>query len=86
MLVYDDYVLDATSFASHHPGGPGLIKNFQTKDVTKEINAHQPLSLRLANSMAIGSFKKDIQRLIDPDRPLMSQIWNMDHKTYLNVV
>jgi cytochrome b involved in lipid metabolism len=35
LLVYDDYVLDATSFACHHPGGPGLIKNFQTKNVTK---------------------------------------------------
>lgn len=27
---------------------------------------HHPLSLRMANSMIIGSFKKEISRFIDP--------------------
>lgn len=34
LLVYDDYVLDATTFAHHHPGGAGLILNYQSKDIT----------------------------------------------------
>jgi cytochrome b involved in lipid metabolism len=30
-------VLDATSFAKHHPGGAGLILNYQSKDITKQM-------------------------------------------------
>lgn len=33
LLIYDDYVLDATSFAQHHPGGAGLIFNYRSKDI-----------------------------------------------------
>jgi cytochrome b involved in lipid metabolism len=79
-------VLDATTFAAHHPGGAGLILNYQSKNITDQMNGHHPLSLRMANSIVIGSFKKDISRLINPDKPLMDQIWDMDHETYLKVV
>jgi hypothetical protein len=47
---------------------------------------HHPLTLTYANSMAIGSFKKEISRIIDPSQPFMKQIWNLDHDNYLKVV
>ena len=78
-MVYNDYVLDATTFAHHHPGGAGLILNYQTKDVTQQMQAHQPLTLRMANSLIVGTFEKQIRKYIDPDQALMPQIWNMDH-------
>lgn len=34
LMIFDGYVLDATSFAAHHPGGAGLVLNYQTKDIT----------------------------------------------------
>jgi cytochrome b involved in lipid metabolism len=86
LLVYNDYILDATTFAAHHPGGAGLILNYQSKDVTEQMKSHHPLTLRMADSIVIGSFKKDLTKYINPDRPLMEQIWSMDHETYLHVV
>ncbi len=35
LVVFDNYVLDATTFAAHHPGGSGLILNYRSKDITK---------------------------------------------------
>ncbi len=86
LLVYDDYVLDATTFAHHHPGGAGLILNYQSKDITQQMKGHHPLSLRMADSIVVGSFKKEISRYIDPTKPLMDQVWDMDHETYLKIV
>lgn len=37
----------------------------------------------MADSLAIGSFANDVKRLIDPKRPLMGQIWNLNHQQYL---
>ena len=34
LVVFDTYVLDATTFATHHPGGAGLILNYKSKDIT----------------------------------------------------
>ena len=34
LVLYDDYVLDATTFAQHHPGGAGLILNYSSKDIS----------------------------------------------------
>ena len=79
LVVHDTYVLDATSFAKHHPGGAGLIMNYKSKDITQEMNAHHELSLVMADSMAIGTFQKQIKKHISPDLPLMKQIWNLDH-------
>lgn len=86
LMVFDGYVLDATSFAKHHPGGAGLILNYSSKDITKEMSAHHPLSLIMANSMVIGTFEKEIKRMINPDQALLPQIWNMDHQTYLKII
>lgn len=36
--------------------------------------------------MVIGSFEKDIKRMIDPNKALMPQVWNMDHQTYLKII
>ena len=47
---------------------------------------HHPLTLIMANSMVVGTFKKEIKRIIDPDLPLMPQIWKLDHDDYLKVV
>lgn len=84
--MYDDYVLDATTFAQHHPGGAGLILNYQNKDVSDQMKGHHPLSLRMADSIVIGSFTKEVSKLIDVNQPLMSQVWDMDHETYLKIV
>lgn len=86
LMIFDGYVLDATSFSKHHPGGAGLILNYSSKDITKQMSAHHPLSLIMANSMVIGTFEKEIKRLINPDQPLLPQIWNMDHQSYLKII
>lgn len=50
------------------------------------MNEHHPLSKHVANSMAIGTLDKSIDKIIDADKPLFEQIWKMDHETYLNNV
>lgn len=50
------------------------------------MKGHFPLSLKMANTMVIGTIEKDIRRVIDPTQPLMSQIWKMDHDSYLKLV
>lgn len=50
------------------------------------MKSHYPLSLVMANTMVVGKFKKDIERMINPDEALMPQIWRMDHETYLKVI
>jgi len=50
------------------------------------MQEHHPLSLQLAQSMVIGSFKKDINRVLDPRKPLASQIWNLTREEYQKVV
>ena len=77
LLILDGYVIDPTTFAAHHPGGKGLILKHQGLDITADMQEHHPLSLQLAQSMVIGSFKKDIKRLLNPRKPLASQIWNL---------
>lgn len=47
---------------------------------------HHPLTINMANTMAIGSFKKDIERLIDPNNALLTEIWKLNHEQYLHVV
>lgn len=78
LLILDDYVLDVTSFNSHHPGGGVLLRNKQLQDIKEEMKFHHPLTLIMANTMAIGSFRKEIHRLVDPDKPLSPQIWKAD--------
>lgn len=79
LVVFDDYILDATTFSKHHPGGAGLILNNKSKDITDHMKGHHPLTLRMADSLIVGSYKKEISKLIDPDVPLVEQIWKMDH-------
>jgi hypothetical protein len=59
-------------------GGSGLLLTYKGKDITEEFRTHQKLTYRLADSMVVGTFKKEIKRLIDPDKALMPQIWNVD--------
>jgi cytochrome b involved in lipid metabolism len=33
LVVYNDYVLDVTTFAQHHPGGAVLLKNNNGKNI-----------------------------------------------------
>jgi hypothetical protein len=40
----------------------------------------------MADSIVIGSFTKEVSKLIDVRKPLMGQIWDMDHETYLKIV
>ena len=50
------------------------------------MQQHHPLSLQLAQSMVVGSFKKEVKRLLDPHRPLAKQIWNLSHEDYKKAV
>jgi 4-hydroxysphinganine ceramide fatty acyl 2-hydroxylase len=75
-----------TTFATHHPGGGVLLRNFNLKNVDEQMKFHHPLTLMMANSMVIGTFKKEISRIINPDQPLLPQIWNLDHESYLKVI
>lgn len=67
LVVFDDYVLDVSTFQSHHPGGGVLLQNKNLKNVDEEMKFHHPLTLIMANSMVIGSFKKEVKRIINPD-------------------
>jgi hypothetical protein len=40
----------------------------------------------MANSMVIGTFKKEIARIIDPEKALLPQIWDLDHEAYMKVI
>ena len=86
LLILEENILDVTSFAVHHPGGALLLQNNSLKDVKEQMKFHHPLTLVMANSMIIGSFKKEISRIIDPDTPLLPQIWNLNHEDYLTVI
>lgn len=79
LLVLEDRVIDVTTFAPHHPGGAVLLRNFKGEDVSEQMQFHHPLTLELANSMTVGSFRNDIQRIIVPDRPLVKQMWEISH-------
>lgn len=86
LLILDDYILDATTFSSHHPGGAALLKTNNIKCIDEQMKFHHPLTLLMANSMVVGSFKKEIERIIRPDLPLLPQIWNLSHKEYMNII
>jgi len=47
---------------------------------------HHPLTPLMANSMIIGSFKKEISRIIDPQKPLLPQVWNLDEDSYKKII
>lgn len=47
---------------------------------------HHPLTVVMANTMAIGSFRKEIERIVNPDQPLSPQIWNIDKETYMKLI
>lgn len=86
LLVHNDLILDVTTFHAHHPGGGILLRNHQNKDIKQQLDYHQPLTITFADTMAIGSFKKDIERIIDPLRPLSPQIWAADEDTYMKLI
>ena len=60
--------------------------NYQNKDVSEAFRLHYELTYKMADSMVIGSFQRDLTRLITPELPLMTQIWKLDHQQYLEVV
>ena len=93
LVINGDEVLDVTTFAKHHPGkevfysgGAGLILNYKSKDIAQELKTHHVLSYRLADSLVVGSFTNEIKKLIDPAKPLMGQIWDLNHQQYLELV
>jgi 4-hydroxysphinganine ceramide fatty acyl 2-hydroxylase len=79
-------VLDVTTFAEHHPGGGVLLQNKNLKSIDEQMKFHHPLTLIMANSMVIGTFRKEISRIIDPEKPLLAQIWDLDHESYMKVI
>ncbi len=86
LMTLDGFVIDPTTFAPHHPGGKDILAKHASKDVTAEMQSHHPRSLQLAQSMTIGSFKKEINPLLDPRKPLATQIWNLSQDDYVKVV
>ena len=86
LLILEDCVLDVTTFAQHHPGGGALLRNRKGQDISAEMKWHHPLTLKMANTMAIGSFNKEIKRIITPERAFMPQIWSLSREEYMNVI
>lgn len=93
LVINNDEVLDVTTFAKHHPGtfwrkrgGAGLVLSYQNKDLSHELKSHHILTYRMADSLVIGSFSKEINKLINPNKPLMQQVWNLTHQQYLTLV
>lgn len=33
LVIMNDYILDATTFMEHHPGGSVLVKNYKNKSI-----------------------------------------------------
>jgi hypothetical protein len=85
-MFMDNQVIDATSFAKHHPGGASSIVSAKSKDITVDIKAHFPLAENLAHSMLIGYVGKERERLLDPAKPLAHQIWGLSQEKYREVV
>lgn len=50
------------------------------------MKSHHVLTYKMADSLAIGSFTKELSKLIDVEKPLMGQIWNISHPQYLELV
>ena len=63
-----------------------LLRNKNVKKIDEEMRFHHPLTLIMANSMVIGSFKKEIARIIRPDEPLLPQIWDLDEQSYMKII
>lgn len=80
LVSLGDYVLDASTFSKHHPGGKATLEAFANQPIDEQMKTHFPLSMLLANSMVVGTFKREISRIIDPERPLLRQIWNLDQE------
>ena len=57
ILIYNDLILDVTSFSTHHPGGSILLRNNNLKDIKSQMEFHHPLTLTMANTMSIGYFR-----------------------------
>ena len=47
---------------------------------------HHPLSVTMATTMSIGSFKRQADKMINPDKSLALQIWNANYETYLKII
>lgn len=56
-----------------------MLRNNNLKNVDEQMKFHHPLTMIMANSMVIGTYKKEISRVINPDKPLLPQIWDLDH-------
>ena len=49
LLLYDDYILDVTSFNPHHPGGGLLLRNNNLTDISEQMKFHHPLTVKYGN-------------------------------------
>lgn len=78
VMFMENQVIDATTFATHHPGGKARIASAKGKDITEDIKAHFPLAENLAHSMLIGYVGKEKERVLDPAKPLALQIWKLN--------
>lgn len=43
-MYMKNQVIDATTFAKHHPGGAANVAAVKGKDITEDIKAHFPLA------------------------------------------
>ena len=64
ILVYEDDVLDVTDFLKDHPGGAGIIEDYNNNEITELFHsayphAHSKTALRLLYKYKIGSIKED---------------------------
>lgn len=40
----------------------------------------------MADSLVVGGFEKEMAKILDFDKPLMTQVWNMTHEEYVELV
>ena len=64
ILVYEDDVYDVTDFLEEHPGGPDIIEDYRTNDITelfhmKNPHAHSKRALLTLYKYKIGFFRDE---------------------------
>jgi len=66
VLVVNGSVVDITSFASHHPGGDGLLLDAVGQDATREFEtvAHSQSAMRLFDNLVLWSSTEFLSSLL----------------------
>ncbi|XP_051912602.1 uncharacterized protein LOC127594888, partial [Hippocampus zosterae] len=93
-LLYKGSVIDATQFASMHPGGQAIVRSYANQDITEVfhdpgVHRHDYLSEQLLLSLEVG--RVDDQPLaregfLQEGEPLMHQVERLSLSEYLSLI